>query len=155
MPGGYALTAHALGANPTNARQLLVSAGLGPFGGQGDSRLLLVALAEGWQEVDSASALAVDAARFDYSGTGRWLGLLTTEGSRLDQYTLLDLQTQGAAGQQLRLPLAVNSDDGVWAPEGDWLALGSQRYLLLYNPTAGYTHFLPFAGDCYTYAWVK
>ena len=73
MPRGYALTDHALRANPQNPRRLLVSAGMGPFGGQGESRLLLVEFAEGWQEVGWATSLAVDAGQFELSGTGRWL----------------------------------------------------------------------------------
>ena len=154
MPRGYALTDHALRANPQNPRRLLVSAGMGPFGGQGESRLLLVEFAEGWQEVGWATSLAVDAGLFELSGTGRWLAVVTTEDSRHNRFSLLDLEAPEEPARQL--PRDESVAGGLWAPEGDWLVLRGGPSLLLHNPTAGYTHFLPLeGGDCYAYGWVE
>jgi hypothetical protein len=90
-------------------------------------------------------------------GGGRWLSLASWM-DRLEGFDvvieLLDLTAavEGAAAVQT-VPTHLRA--GVWAPSGDWLPLSAESYLLLYNPSFGYTQFIPFEDEsCSFSSWL-
>lgn len=140
-------------AQPQDPTRLLLKAGLGAYGTQGPGTLLLVQLAPDLRAVETSTALAADAAGYAFSATGRWAGLYRHRTAAGEQpYTLYDLEGAEVTAPAVTIP-DTRSTPG-WAPEGDWLAIRGESYLLLYNPGADYTHFVPIGDGCYAYDWV-
>lgn len=146
---------YVLVARPDDPTRLLLSATIGVPGSR-ENTLFLVQLTPELDGVLASTLLAGNLPGFAFSPTGRWLSLYragTAEAAaRLE---LLDLEatepTTPVLSREAR-PFGTT----FWAPDRDWLAFRGENYLLLYDPAAGYTHFVPLdTGQCYAYGWVE
>lgn len=151
------LTAYQLIPHPREGHQLLVRVGSTGPATTGNGDLFLVVLSDDWSAVSSSRHIGADNLAAYFSGSGRWLSLASWM-DRLEGFDvvieLLDLTAavEGAAAVQT-VPTHLRA--GVWAPSGDWLPLSAESYLLLYNPSFGYTQFIPFEDEsCSFSSWL-
>lgn len=153
LPNGAHLAGLSLTAHPQDSRQFLVSAGWVRSGYPGERTLFLLKLDDSREELLSSRYLGPDMMAATMSGSGRWLARFPSRGLD-DRSELLDLTAAPGDPAAVRsLPLHLQAR--AWSPGSDWLLLNGSSYLLLYNPSAEATHFIPFEDEsCFFTTWL-
>lgn len=151
---GAALQPLTLIASPQDPHRVVVAVSRSLTSSRDVGERYLVDFTADWGGV-AASRLLGDAGRMtSFSGSGRWVANLA-DNYRGVGSELIDLSAP-AGGAGKRQSSGPDYQVRQWAPSGDWLPLNGETHVLLYNPSAGYSYFVPFEdSSCYFYVWLE
>jgi hypothetical protein len=154
LPDGAVLEVWRVEGRPEDPHTLLVDVADTLTGSRTGATRFLVRFSDDWGALESSRLLGSAGRAGLFSGSGRWLLELSVNNPDVPG-TLHDLAEWPAAAPASR-QFGPDHLIGPWAPQGDWLPLTSERYLLLYNPSADYTAFVPFEDrSCTFQMWLE
>lgn len=153
LPDGAVLEAQRLVARPGDPHTVLVDVADIYAGSRAGATRFLARLSDDWSELATSRLLGSATRLGSFSGSGRWLMEMSINNPRAATL-LLDLEEWPAAASPSR-QFGPDYLIGPWAPQGDWLPLTSETHMLLYNPSADYSLFVPFEDrSCYFQTWL-